>query len=83
MLSEFKNLPGIYVYKDDGNLSQRETLPGGLTVILGTAPAGPTSLYYVTSTVDAQQIYDPYNTGKGTLLKALYGALESGQRMWL
>jgi len=80
MLSEFKNLPGQYVVKEDGNLRIVETVPGDVTLVIGTAPEGPTGLYLVTDTSLAEQVFDSAGSKKGTLLKGMYEALESGSR---
>lgn len=72
-------LPGVYVYKDDGNLRVIENVPGNVTVVLGTAPAGRVGqVYLVRNTSDAIAQFDPDNTMEGTLLEGMYEALESG-----
>jgi len=78
MLSTFNNLPGQYVIKEDGNLRVIESVPGDVTLVIGTAPAGPTGLYLVTDTSLAETAFDPTNAKTGTLLKGMYEALESG-----
>jgi len=79
MLSEFNNLPGIYVNKDDGNLRILETIPGGVTVVLGTAPDGPLGrLYLVTDTGAAERVFDPDSDKTGTLMRGMFEAFESG-----
>ena len=78
MLSEFNNLPGIYVYKDDGNLRIIESIPEDITLVIGTAPSGPSGLYYVTDTGTAEALYDPSFSKEGTLIKGMFEALENG-----
>lgn len=78
-MSEFKNLPGIFVHKNDGSLAVVENIPGNVTLVVGTAPDGPVdSLYLVRDTRDAINLYDPNNTQSGTLLKGIFEALENG-----
>lgn len=78
MLSEFNNLPGIYVSKDDGNLRIIDSIPDDVTLIVGTAPDGPFGLYYVTDTGTAESAFDPSFTKEGTLLRGMYEAFENG-----
>lgn len=78
MLSQFNNLPGVYVHKEDGNLRILETVEGQNVVILGTSPAGPLGLFRVSDTVVAQATFDPSGTKEGTLIRAMYEALEGG-----
>lgn len=79
MISQFNNLPGIYVYKDDGNLTVLESIPGNVTLVVGTAPDGPIGqVYLVTDTAAAERVFDPNKTKQGTLVKGIYEAKESG-----
>ncbi len=81
MLNQFNNLPGIYVNKDDGNLRILESIPGGVTVVLGTSPDGPLGqLYFVTDTGTAERTFDPTGSKQGTLIRGLYEAQESGAK---
>lgn len=78
MLNQFNNLPGVYVYKDDGNLKVIDTIPGNVAVVLGTAPDGPGSIYLVQDTASAEALFDPGLTKEGTLIKGMFEAIESG-----
>jgi len=80
MYNQYHNLPGVYVNKEDGNLSVIESIPGEVTLVLGTAPDGPNSLYLVTDTMAAEYLYDPDGTKEGTLMKGIYEVLESGAK---
>lgn len=76
---EFRNLPGVVVHKEDGNLTVLESVPGNITLIIGTAPDGPVDqIYVVRDTSTAEAIYDPNSTKEGTLLRGIYEALQSG-----
>jgi len=78
-MPEFRNLPGIRVYKEDGNLLSASIFPGNVALIIGTSPDGPLySLYPVTDTDAAESVFDPSGTRTGTLLRGMYEALQSG-----
>lgn len=83
MQNTFSNLPGIYAYKDDGNLRILETIPGNVTLIVGTAPSGPMGAYFVRDTKTAETTFDPDGTGKGTLLKKMYEVLSAGKGQYI
>lgn len=78
-MPEFSNLPGSIVVKEDNNLTVLESIPGDVTLIIGTAPDGPLeSLYPVYDSGDADRVFDPTATKEGTLLRGMYEALEGG-----
>jgi len=79
-MSEFTNLPGHYVYKEDGNYAFLNTVAGDVTLILGTAPDGPYGMKLITDSQEAQTLYDPDNAKTGTLLKGMYEALQAGAK---
>ena len=79
-MSEFTNLPGHYVYKEDGNYAVLNTVAGDVTLILGTAPDGPYGMKLITDSQEAQTLYDPSNTREGTLLRGMYEALQAGAK---
>lgn len=79
-MSEFTNLPGHYVYKEDGNYSVLNTVAGDVTLILGTAPEGPFGMQLIADSQEAQNLYDPSNLKTGTLLKGMYEALQTGAK---
>jgi len=77
-MREFKNLPGTFVIKEDGNLQVIDTIPGKITLLLGTAPAGRLGFYYVSDTASAEKEFDPTGSRQGTLIKGMYQAIENG-----
>jgi len=83
MQNTFNSLPGIYSYKDDGNLRILETIPGNVTLIVGTAPSGPMGAYFVRDSRTAEVVFDPKGTGKGTLLKKMYEVLSAGKEQYV
>jgi len=78
-MNTFNNLPGHYVYRDDGGLSVLNTLPGDVTLVLGTAPEGPQGVYFVENTQQAVAAYGG-DVSKGNLLKGMFQALTGGAK---
>jgi hypothetical protein len=80
-MPEFRNLPGSIVVKEDNNLTVLESIPGDVTLILGTSLDGPLeALYPVYDSADADKVFDPNGSRSGTLLRGMYEALEGGAR---
>lgn len=71
----YKNLPGVFEDKLDGNLAILPTNDNPVVIVLGTAPDGPTeTLYVVDRASDAVSAF-----GKGgTLIRGMYEAQVAG-----
>lgn len=81
-MPEYRNLPGGIVVKEDNNLSIIESIPGDITLIVGTAPDGPINqLYLAQDSVDAENTFDPAGTRTGTLLRGMHEAYEGGANL--
>ena len=80
-MPEFRNLPGIVFHKEDGNLIVTETVPGALTLIIGSAPDGPIGrLSLVRDVSESVRSYDPSGTKTGNLIRGLYETALSGSK---
>ena len=78
-MAKYENLPGLFVTKLDGGVRIINTIPGNVTLVLGTSPAGITgNAYLVGNTMDARAIFDPNATGKGTLIPTMDEVMAGG-----
>jgi hypothetical protein len=68
-VTEFRNLPGVTVHKDDGNLFTPQNLPGDVHLVIGTAPDGPSGFYFNADQNEVARVFDPNGTGLGTLIR--------------
>jgi len=73
-MADLKNLPGVYVQKDDGNLRIFDQIPGNTILIIGASSQGPLeTAYYVSDTQEAINMF-----GSGELIDNMQTAIETG-----
>jgi len=72
----YENLPGIFPYLIDGNLSVNSTSENPVVLVIGTSPRGDSStLYRVNSVSEAAQ---EFGKNDGTLVRGLYEVVAGG-----
>ena len=71
---KFKNLPGVYSFKNDGNLTPELGSPAPRTVIIGTAGKGRSTPFLVPSTAAAKSEFGT----DGTIYRGMWEAKKAG-----
>lgn len=78
-MTEYTNIPGVTVHKEDGNLLSIQSVPGDVTLIIGTSPDGPLNqVYLVQDAQEASLLFDSADTKEGDLVKRMYEAFAAG-----